>query len=724
MKWTLQELFSGPDRRILDESQGAMRLTWNRPRLWFHNGAITCALYLYEDGSARFDTLANVKPKTEGCNQNLLTRDPGSPRIWSRGLKLDAITWEHVQVGDDAERDLEARMELSLVDALDHADESADSNDPSESLMTFRFSFYEESPLFTVRRFFTAPRRIKEKLESDHLSRDGKLGLSFPLTNIHYILHAYTLPDRTDTHDHPVQNYTTHLNPRIREEAAGQIFYLENRALNQTVLFAAETPSARALRSPNPNQEVPAFQWAAHRQGVDDDTGLVPYPMLTITGRTMDLNAEETVVGDRLVIAIGDENIIRSYRNFIRQDLFRNNEEGFEPNMAHYMMSNTWGDRNRDARISEDFIRGEIDVAERLGIDIVQIDDGWQVGKTINSSGLGAISQTDGFYDLDPNYWTVDSRKFPNGLAELSDYAKGKKLELGLWFSPDPLNDFENWERDVETILNLQRETGIRWFKIDFVDLKSGVGERRYKAFLRRLMAAGIRFSQDVTAQERLGLVHEPGWGTIFLENRYTDWGNYYPHATLRNLWQLAKIMPAERLQMEFLNPRRNVHIYGEDIFAPANYSLDYLFFSICAANPLFWMELQSLEESDQKLLAKSIAVYKEIRPELRKLYVDPVGADPDGASITGFAFATEEGQIRYILVLKESGEDGAYEWMLPGLDHRFRIKTLASNTHHRAIPDVAYKNGIGNGGDRSYLRGNLGDEPYRYAFYELEPLD
>jgi len=28
--------------------------------------------------------------------------------------------------------------------------------------------------------------------------------------------------------------------------------------------------------------------------------------------------------------------------------------------------------------------------------------------------------------------------------------------------------------------------------------------------------------------------------GVLVLENRYTDWVNYHPHWTLRNLWMLA----------------------------------------------------------------------------------------------------------------------------------------------------------------------------------------
>jgi alpha-galactosidase len=41
-------------------------------------------------------------------------------------------------------------------------------------------------------------------------------------------------------------------------------------------------------------------------------------------------------------------------------------------------LSNTWGHRSRDARINADFIAREVEAGTRLGVDVVQIDDGWQ----------------------------------------------------------------------------------------------------------------------------------------------------------------------------------------------------------------------------------------------------------------------------------------------------------------------------------------------------------
>ena len=52
-------------------------------------------------------------------------------------------------------------------------------------------------------------------------------------------------------------------------------------------------------------------------------------------------------------------------------------------------------------------------------------------------------------------------------------------------------------------------------------------------------------FNLDVTAGRRWGYHYGNEYGNIFLENRYTDWGNYHPHWTLRNLWMLSRYRAA-----------------------------------------------------------------------------------------------------------------------------------------------------------------------------------
>jgi alpha-galactosidase len=54
-------------------------------------------------------------------------------------------------------------------------------------------------------------------------------------------------------------------------------------------------------------------------------------------------------------------------------------------------LSNTWGDRSRDARINEAFLLKEVEAGAALGVDVVQIDDGWQKGRSANSVAANSM---------------------------------------------------------------------------------------------------------------------------------------------------------------------------------------------------------------------------------------------------------------------------------------------------------------------------------------------
>src|SRR5690606_16365261 len=100
-------------------------------------------------------------------------------------------------------------------------------------------------------------------------------------------------------------------------------------------------------------------------------------------------------------------------------------------------------------------------------------------------------------------------------------------------------------------------------------------------------------FNMDVTAGKRVGFHFFQEFGNVFLENRYTDWANYYPHRSLRNLWSLSSFLPTERVQLEFLNTARNRDKYHEDDpLAPGEVGQHYSFATTLTSQPLAWMEL------------------------------------------------------------------------------------------------------------------------------------
>jgi len=330
-----------------------------------------------------------------------------------------------------------------------------------------------------------------------------------------------------------------------------------------------------------------------------------------------------------------------------------------DPNRDEMVMMNTWGDRSQDAKVNEGFCLAELDKAARLGISLFQIDDGWQSGKSPNSAVANGS-----FKDIYANagYWTPDPVKYPRGLRPIVERGKKLGIEIGLWFNPSVQNDFADWEKDADIITGLWKEHGIRMFKIDGLTVASKRAEENLRKLFDRVLEEtgnAVMFNLDATASRRGGYHFFNEYGNVFLENRYTDWGNYYPYHTLRNLWQLSRYVPAERLQIEFLNKWRNGDKYGDDRFAPTNYDFSYIFAATMAGQPLAWMEAGNLPE-EAFAIAPIVKEYRKIQHDFHKGTILPIGEEPSGKSWTGFQSITSPAE-GFILIYREDNESGEY---------------------------------------------------------------
>jgi hypothetical protein len=326
----------------------------------------------------------------------------------------------------------------------------------------------------------------------------------------------------------------------------------------------------------------------------------------------------------------------------------------FRPDQDAYVMSNTWGDRSRDDRISEAFILSELPVAAQLGVKVYQIDDGWQQGVTANSVVKGGSWGS--YYDSRSDFWNVHKQRFPNGLDPVVHKAKELGLQLGLWFSPDSSNHFTYWERDADTLLYYYQLYDIRYFKLDGIKIRSKLGEQRLRLMMEKVVRSSggrVSFNQDTTAEVRLGFFGKTQYGSLFLENRYTDWSNYYPHWTSRNLWQLASYISPSKLQVEFLNVYRNQDNYAGDPLAPAAVGIEYAFALTLFANPLAWMEVTGLHVQAVEGLQRINSAYKLHQQAILGGHIMPVGQEPDGTSWTGFQSITGSSE-GYLLILRE----------------------------------------------------------------------
>ena len=356
---------------------------------------------------------------------------------------------------------------------------------------------------------------------------------------------------------------------------------------------------------------------------------------------------------------------LRSYQKSIRRHEYGRDE---------MIMMNTWGDRSQDSKVGESFCLAELEKASRLGITHFQIDDGWQCGKSPNSKNFKGSFKN--IWD-NPDYWTPDPGKYPSGLTPVVKKAAELGIELGLWFNPSIQNEFEDWEKDAGAVIKLYKEYGIKVFKIDGVSIPTKKAEANLRRFFSRVLEEtgdDVLFNLDVTSGIRGGYHMFCSLGNVFLENRYTDWGNYYPWQTLRNLWMLSRYVPAERLQIEFLNNWRNHDKYIEgDPLAPGAYDFRTLFALTMAGQPLAWMEASNLPE-EAYALRPLIDDYRAFAADFHSGCILPVGEEPDGHSWTGFQSLTSSDEGYMIIYRGLSDEAEAYvsTWLPEGSKVRF----------------------------------------------------
>lgn len=473
---------------------------------------------------------------------------------------------------------------------------------------------------------------------------------SIPMSERHLNVVSYKLYDKTDYNDMLVEKQNASVysfkNGELYRE--GNVFCINDYTTDNSIMMIKHSPTeSSALNRKNKDFYMQGNLYATlYGTGIDFNDlpeGKVPYYASAVgVGKTDEIQDEYW-----------------RYNTAFCTDDHRG---------TLFCMSNTWGDRSQDMAVCESFMLKEIDRAKEMGVDIVQIDDGWLTGITANSRRKkGGVWE--GFYADNSDFWKVNAERFPNGLEPVVEKAKKYGLEMGLWFGPDSSNDFENYQKDVETLMHFYNTYGIRYFKLDGVKIRSKLCEMRFISFMQELVnrtKGDMRFNLDVTAEDRFGYMYQQQFGTLFVENRYTDFPNYFPHNTFKNVWNLAHVVPTRRLQMELLNTRRNTDKYEKFSFAPNTYSPDYLFATVMVANPLFWMEMSNLDDDYAKCLAEISNIYKNYKQELFNSRVIPIGEMPNGMTFSGYACKNFSDNSYNLILFREATKEDSYTFKLP----------------------------------------------------------
>ena len=276
-----------------------------------------------------------------------------------------------------------------------------------------------------------------------------------------------------------------------------------------------------------------------------------------------------------------------------------------------------------------------------------------------------------GYWAADSLFWTEDRERFPDGLDLLVSRAKEKGMRFGLWFGPDSSDDAANWERDADCLLDMHRRLGIDYFKMDSMKLRTPLALKRNRAMFDKMLResdGSMVFDLDCTAEVRPGFFGLIDIGPLFVENRYTRKPVYWPHHTLKNLWDLSHMIDPVRLRFEFNNPDTNHGNYEWSPLSHGKYRPDALFATVMAASPLAWMELSDVSEKSAAQIAALVKVWKRERDRWYDGVMHPVGARPDGIAWTGFVSESADGAGGYALLFRELNESADFALDLSGI--------------------------------------------------------
>jgi alpha-galactosidase len=483
-----------------------------------------------------------------------------------------------------------------------------------------------------------------------------------------------TLRDRTDQHNELVteDEWLLHSN-EAPLKLKGNLFLVENTLTGDGLIFLKEAPLPEMRPVPSPfDARVSSSSMIVREHQASVSPG---HYSISFYGHGFAASGD----GYRFVLLAyqggrtGRIAALHQYQRQIRQ---------YVPGRDGLLLSNTWGDRSRGMNLSEDFVRREIDAGKALGVDVVQIDAGWQEGKFTDESDPRALRE--GYWKANPQFWDTDPVRFPNGLGALAAYAHAQGMKFGLWFSPDSASDFANWRKDADTLLERERQDGIDAFKLDKFNIQSRQGEENFRSVLDRLLIASqgkLLLDLDITAETRLGYFGDIAAGPLFVENRYTDSHRYWPNQTLRNFWELSQFVDPVRLRMEFLNSDRNTALYGNDPLAPANYDPACLFAITMFGSPLGWFENSGLSPGYIHTAAPLIARWKQEREAIYRGTMLPIGDAPDGVTWTGFASIAKSRRGGYLLLFREMNKEATWTvqrtLFAPG---KYRLRVLGGD--------------------------------------------
>jgi len=303
------------------------------------------------------------------------------------------------------------------------------------------------------------------------------------------------------------------------------------------------------------------------------------------------------------------------------------------PERDLFLLSNTWGPANPGGSqfTEQDFLMKEIPALAKLGIDVMQIDDGWQKG------GLSSSAR-----DFSPKY----KNGWKDVKAEMDKYG----LRFGLWVTAQ-LATTEEMNKNLD-------ELGFISWKADFDHLANRSDyEARAKKY-REVMKHAWMKTQFTLCPEyddpRYGWYYFKEYGSIYFQNIQESLPAHLtmvPYQVLRQHWLMAKYFNSNKLQILLQNPKRA----NPDRSDATQHSHSYCFAMGVPFVPCFFQSAQYLDEQGQRELSGFISLYKKHREAIFQCYTFPIGDKPDNQSWSGFQMINEDDtSSNYLLLFRE----------------------------------------------------------------------
>ena len=296
------------------------------------------------------------------------------------------------------------------------------------------------------------------------------------------------------------------------------------------------------------------------------------------------------------------------------------------------IINDTWGPANPGGGqfAAEDYLLKEIPLLADLGVDVLRIDDGWQ----INPWG----GEKEVFH---PSY--------KDGWKNIIESCKKNDVKLGLWIAIQRA-------KQKDLLLNLKEANVVTW-KVDFDHLNNrSAFENRFKGIREVMKNAWMKTQFSFCpeyADPRYGWYYAKEYGSIYFQNIQEALPEHLimvPYHVLRQHWLMSKYFNSNKLQVLLQNPKRVDTRYSD----ADKHGHGYCFAMGLPFIPIFFQSAQYLDEAGRQELKSLISLYKEYREKMFDCYSFPIGETPTNASWAGFQFINDKQDEGYLLLFRE----------------------------------------------------------------------